>query len=73
MPRLQAPVMIVFDEMVVWIARKGERVQPQGIDRGACDRRKPRADSSQMRQIMAKNVMTQQMVARGNLRLKLIQ
>src|SRR5690606_2365874 len=73
MTGLQTPVMIVFDEMVVGIARKGERVQPQGIDRRACDRRQPRADSSQMRQIMAKYVMTKQMVARGNLRLKLIQ
>ena len=33
MPDLQPSVLIVLDQMVVGIARKGQRVQPERIDR----------------------------------------
>ncbi|KDB05119.1 hypothetical protein U879_03190 [Defluviimonas sp. 20V17] len=65
MPRLEAAILIVFDEVVVGIARKGQRVQPQGVDRGGDQFRQTRAYSREMRKIMAQDVVSDQMISVG--------
>ena len=58
MPDLQPPVLIVLDQMVVRIARKGQGVQPQRINRGCAQRRKPRPVGHQMRQIVPQDIVS---------------
>ena len=36
-PGLETPVLIVLDQAVIRVAGKGERVEPEGVDRGLCE------------------------------------
>ena len=73
MPDLQPPVLIVLDQMVVRIARKGQGVQPQRIHRRRPQSREPRPIGHQMRQVMAQDVVADQMHGPGAKRLQPIQ
>ena len=60
--------MVVLDEVVVWVARKGQRVEPQCVDRRAEELRQARSRRSEVGQIMAQDVVTDQMIAVGGRR-----
>ena len=61
MARQQPPVMIVLDQMMIGVARKRERIEPESVNGGLHALRKPRSQSGQMRKVMAQNVVTDQM------------
>jgi hypothetical protein len=61
MPDLQPTVLIMLDQMVIGIARKGQGVQPKRIDRRRPQPRQPRPVGHQMRQIVPEDVVTHQM------------
>jgi hypothetical protein len=61
MPHLQAPVLIMLDQMVIGVARKGQRIEPQRINRPRRQNRQSRAVRSQIRQIVAQDVMPHHM------------
>ena len=61
MANLQAPVLIVFDQVMIRIARKSQGVQPKRIYRRCAHVRQPRPICYQMRQIVAQDVVANQM------------
>lgn len=62
MSRLQTAIMVVLDEVVVWVARKGQRVEPQSVDRRAEELRQARSRCGEVGQIMAQDIVTDQMM-----------
>ena len=62
MARLQPPVVMVLDQMVIGVARKCQRVQPQRINGAFCQPRQLRAQSQQVRQVKPDDVVAQEMV-----------
>ena len=58
MPRQKPPIMVVFDEVVIWIAREGQRIEPKRIDRRFGKLSQPRPQSCQVWQVMAQNIMS---------------
>lgn len=63
--RLQPPVVVVFDKMVVRVARKRERVQPERINRRSERIRQTRPQRHQVRQVMPDYVVTKQVRGAG--------
>lgn len=61
MARLQAPVVIMLDQVVVGVAGRGQRIQPQRVDRCRAKGRQTRPVGHQMRQIVAQDVVADQM------------
>ncbi|EAR51985.1 hypothetical protein OG2516_13209 [Oceanicola granulosus HTCC2516] len=53
--------MVVLDEVVIRVAREGQRIEPEGVDRRFGKLRQPRSHGCQMRQIMAQDVMSNEM------------
>ena len=73
MPRLQPSVLIMLHQMVVGVARKGQGVQPQCVDRGRAQGSQTRPIGHQMRQIVAQDVMADQMPCVFTERLQTVQ
>jgi hypothetical protein len=61
-PCLKTPVLIMLYEMVVGIAWKRQRVEPERIDGRICQCNELRRGRSQVGQIMAQNIVTDDMV-----------
>ena len=60
MARQQAPVVIMFDEVVIWVAGKRQGVEPQRVDRCLRHPRQPRPEGQQVRQVVTQNVVADQ-------------
>ena len=60
MPALQPAVLIVFDQMVIGIAREGQRVQPEGIDGGFLVQTQIGAHRLEVGQVEFHQIMSQQ-------------
>jgi hypothetical protein len=61
MTDLQAPILIVLDQVVIGIARESQWVEPQRIDRCRSKRRQPSPVRDKVRQVMAQDVVPDQM------------
>ena len=61
-PRLEPPVVIVLHEVVVWVPRKRERVQPERVDRRLHDARQTRPVCREVREIMAQEVVSERVL-----------
>ena len=61
MPRSQSPVLIVFDQMVIGVARESKRVQPQRIDRCLYDLGQFWSDSDQVLHIVVQEIVANRM------------
>ena len=61
MTALKPPIVVMFDQMVVGIARKRQGVQPKRINRPVCKFGKPRRHRHKMRQIVAQNIVPDNM------------
>ena len=59
MPRLQPPVVVVFDEVVIGVPREGQRVQPKRVDRCLHLLAQAGAGGHQMLDVMAQDVVAQ--------------
>lgn len=73
MPGLQTTVLIMLYKMMVRIAGKSQGVQPQRINGSVDQLSQTRAGRRQVWQIMAQDVMPDQMICCGQPRLQLIQ
>jgi hypothetical protein len=65
--------MMMLDETVVGIAREGERVEPERIDRPAAECSEPRPHRRQMRQVETDDVVADQEASVSRKRLKPVQ
>jgi hypothetical protein len=65
--------MIVFDEVVVGIAREGQRVQPKGVDRRIRSARQPRSPCRKVWKIVPQDVVADQVSRLAKARLNEIQ
>ena len=57
-PGLETPVLIVLDQAVIRVAGKGERVEPEGVDRGLCEKLQTGTCISQIGQIVLDHVVS---------------
>ena len=63
LPRLQLPVLVMLDQMVVRVARKGQRVEPQRIDHRQRQEPQPRLGRGQVRGVEGDEVVPEQKAA----------
>ena len=58
MPGLKSPVLVVLNEVVVWVSRKGERVQPERINRCISQLNEMWRHGRKVLEIVAENIVT---------------
>lgn len=59
MPRLQPPIVVMLDEMMMGVARKGQRVQPQRVDRRPHLLAQARAGGEKVLNVVSQNVVAE--------------
>ena len=64
-PGLEPPILIVLDQAVIRVAGKGERIEPEGVDRGLRDELQTGACFSQIGQIVLDHVVPEHELRAG--------
>ena len=73
MSRIQTPVVIVLDQVVIGVARKCERIEPKRIDRRRSEPRQVWSVGDKMRKIETNDIMPDQVPIIRGLIFKLLQ